>query len=71
LDGRLQVASNGSLGLSLLMPQVSEVLQRIKISDEASDAIARVLTPGSSLIVSDLGNSTETGKGTDFIVLAR
>ncbi|MDB5534771.1 MAG: hypothetical protein JWO28_3086 [Hyphomicrobiales bacterium] len=67
----VQVASNGSLSLPLLMPQASDVLQRIKISDEASDAIARVLTPGSSLIVSDLGNSTETGKGTDFIVLAR
>jgi hypothetical protein len=67
----VQVASNGSLSLPLMMPQASEVLQRIKIPDEASDAIARVLTPGSSLIVSDLGNSYETGKGTDFIVLAR
>jgi hypothetical protein len=67
----VQVAFNGTLSLPLLMPQASDVLQRIKISDEASDAIARVLTPGSSLIVSDLGNSYETGKGTDFIVLAR
>ncbi|MDF2116570.1 L,D-transpeptidase family protein [Roseiarcaceae bacterium H3SJ34-1] len=67
----VQVASNGALALPLLMPQASEVLQRIKIPDEAGDAIARALTPGSSLIVSDLGNSRETGKGTDFIVLAR
>jgi len=67
----VQVASNGALSLPLIMPQASDVLQRIKIPDEASDAIARALTPGSSLIVSDLGNSRETGKGTDFIVLAR
>lgn len=67
----VQVASNGPLSLPVMMPQASDVLQRIKIPDEASDAIARVLTPGSSLIVSDLGNSYETGKGTDFIVLAR
>jgi hypothetical protein len=67
----VQVASNGALSQPLIMPQASDVLQRIKIPDEASDAIARALTPGSSLIVSDLGNSRETGKGTDFIVLAR
>jgi len=67
----VQVASNDALALPLMMPQASEVLQRIKIPEEASDAIARALTPGSSLIVSDLGNSRETGKGTDFIVLAR
>ena len=30
-----------------------------------------LMTPGASLIISDLGMSHETGKGTDFIVLTR
>jgi hypothetical protein len=29
------------------------------------------MSPGASLIISDLGLSYETGKGTDFIVLTR
>jgi len=29
------------------------------------------MSPGASLIISDLGGSRETGKDTDFIVLTR
>ena len=30
-----------------------------------------LMTPGASLIISDLGMNHETGKGTDFIMLTR
>ena len=49
----------------------AEALDRIQIPQEALDRIAPLVTPGASLIVSDLGMSGETGKDTDFIVLAR
>jgi L,D-transpeptidase catalytic domain len=49
----------------------SEALDRIQIPQEALDRIAPYVTPGASLIVSDLGISGETGKDTDFIILAR
>ena len=45
-------------------------LERITIPQEAIDRINEVVSPGSSLIVSDEPMSAkETGKGTDFIVL--
>ena len=43
-------------------------LDRITIPEEASDRIAEMMSPGSSLIISDHGLGGETGKGTDFIV---
>jgi hypothetical protein len=49
----------------------AEALDRIHIPDEAFDRIGELLAPGTSLVVSDLGISGETGRGTDFIVLAR
>jgi hypothetical protein len=53
-----------------LMPdQARAVLERIEIPQDAVDRISELLTPGSSLIVSDHGISRETGKDTDFIVL--
>jgi hypothetical protein len=45
------------------------VLDRIEIPKEALDRITEVVSPGSSLIVSDEAISKETGKGTDFIVV--
>ena len=45
------------------------VLERIEIPQDAADRISELLTPGSSLIVSDYGISHETGADTDFIVL--
>lgn len=44
-------------------------LDRIAIPEEARNRIAEVVSPGSSLIVSDEPLSRETSKGTDFIVL--
>jgi hypothetical protein len=44
-------------------------LDRIVIPQEALDRINELVTPGSSLIVSDEDMSRETGKGTDIIVI--
>jgi hypothetical protein len=46
-------------------------LDRITIPEGALARINALMTPGASLIISDLGMSHETGKGTDFIVLTR
>jgi hypothetical protein len=35
------------------------------------EAIAQMIIPGSSLIISDQGLGDEPGEGTDFIVLTR
>jgi hypothetical protein len=47
-----------------------EALDRVAIPQEALDRISALMSPGASLIISDLGLGPETGKGTDFIVLA-
>ena len=49
----------------------NEALDRITIPDDALARITELVTPGASLIISDLGLSYETGNGTDFIVLTR
>jgi hypothetical protein len=46
-----------------------EALNRIEMPQEAIERISEMLTPGSSLIVSDQPVSGETGRDTDFIVL--
>ena len=44
-------------------------LDRIAIPQDAQDRIAGMASPRSSLIISDEALSSETGKGTDFVVL--
>lgn len=44
-------------------------LDRIEIPQDIVGRISQLLTPGSSVIVSDYGLSRETGNGTDFIVV--
>jgi hypothetical protein len=44
-------------------------LDRVTIPKETADRIAEVVSPGSSVIISDEPISKETGKGTDFVVL--
>ncbi|HKA71552.1 MAG TPA: L,D-transpeptidase [Xanthobacteraceae bacterium] len=51
--------------------QANAALDRIDIPQDAVERISDLLTPGSSLIVSDQGISRETGKDTDFIVLTK
>jgi lipoprotein-anchoring transpeptidase ErfK/SrfK len=48
-----------------------EALDRVSIPQEALDRISELMSPGASLVISDQGLGPETGKGTDFIVLAR
>ena len=49
----------------------AQVLARIEISPEVSEAIAQMIGPGSAFIVSDQGLGDETGEGTDFDVVTR
>jgi lipoprotein-anchoring transpeptidase ErfK/SrfK len=49
----------------------SEALNRVTIPQDALDRISELMSSGASLIISDQGLGPETGKGTDFIVLAR
>ena len=49
----------------------NEALERITIPDAALVRITELMSPGASLVVSDLAYSYETGRGTDFIVLTR
>jgi len=49
--------------------KASAALDRIDIPQDAVERISELLTPGSSLIVSDHGISDETGNDTDFIVV--
>jgi hypothetical protein len=48
-----------------------EALDRVTIPQEAIDRIAELLTPGSSLIITDEGLGRETGRYTEFIVETR
>jgi hypothetical protein len=49
----------------------AQALDRIQMPTEAVDRIGEILTPGSSLVVSDEGLGRETGRHTEFIVLSR
>jgi hypothetical protein len=53
------------------VPTAAEALDRITIPKEAIERISEVITPGSSLVVSDQGLGRETGRFTDFIVETR
>src|SRR6202043_3529327 len=49
--------------------QANAVLNRIEIPQDTVERISKLLTPASSLIISDNGRSHETGKDSDFIVV--
>jgi hypothetical protein len=53
------------------VPTAGASLDRITIPQAALDRISELTTSGVSLIISDQGLGTETGLGTDFIVLTR
>lgn len=57
--------------LGIRVANASAVLDRIEIPENVRKRVEEMLTPGSSLIVSDHGSSHETGEGTDFIVLTK
>jgi hypothetical protein len=52
-----------------LSDKANATLDRIEIPQETLEKISELLIPGSSLIISDYGISSETGPYTDFIVL--
>jgi hypothetical protein len=64
-DGRAHEAEPVSLDLD--SPKAA--LDRIVIPEDVSEQIAEMLSPRSSLIVSDEALSPETGKDTDFVVV--
>jgi len=49
----------------------ADALSRVAIPQEALDRISQLMSPGASLIISDKGLGSETGRGTDFVVLTR
>ena len=53
------------------MATPNEALERVQIAPEVREQIAAMITPGSSLVISDkgLGGETSPKGGTDFIVL--
>ena len=56
--------------LSVPLPdKANSALDRIEIPQDTVERISELLTPASSLIISDNGFSHETGKDTDFIVV--
>ena len=52
-----------------LSDNANTALDRLDIPEDAVEQISELLTPGSSLIISDYAISSETGPYTDFIVL--
>jgi hypothetical protein len=49
--------------------RANTALDRIDIPQDVVERISGLLTPASSLVVSDQGLGRETGRGTDFIVV--
>ena len=65
----LQAGPKGASIPNNAVEQVDALLGRVHIPSNVYDRIAALLTPGSSLIISDDAVSNETGSDTDFIVL--
>jgi lipoprotein-anchoring transpeptidase ErfK/SrfK len=57
--------------VDLAAQTAQSALDRIDIPEDVREQIADVMKPGSSLVVSDVGLSGETGEYTDFIVPLR
>jgi hypothetical protein len=62
-------AIGGTVRPDTLPDGTSAALDRIEIPQDVAERISQLLTPGSSLIVSDYELSAETGNDTDFIVV--
>lgn len=61
----------GELEVDAQAMKARTALDRLTIPDDIRTRISALLTPGSSLAISDNGISRETGRGTDFVVLTR
>ena len=62
-------ATSGTVRPDRLPDGASAALDRVEIPRDEVGRISQLLTPGSSLILSDYELSTETGDDTDFIVV--
>ena len=62
-------ATSGTVRSDRLPDSASAALDRVEIPRDEVGRISQLLTPGSSLILSDYELSTETGNDTDFIVV--
>jgi hypothetical protein len=70
LEGGQQGGAAESDGPARELPGAKEALDRIEIPQETLDRIAGMaVSPRSSLIISDEALSTETGNGTEFVVI--
>lgn len=49
----------------------TEILDRLEIPDKVRREVGKILTPGSSLIITDRSFARNTGLGTDFVVVTR
>jgi multidrug efflux pump subunit AcrA (membrane-fusion protein) len=68
-SARGQVRDDGSTAMQPDVTGAAAALERVTISDDALERISAVISPGSSLIVSDEPLSRETGPATEFIVV--
>jgi hypothetical protein len=48
-----------------------DALDRVELPAAAVERLTELMSPGASLIISDKGLGSHTGRGTDFIVLTR
>ena len=62
-------ATSGTVRPDRLPDSASAALDRVEIPRDEVSRLSQLLTPGSSLILSDYELSTETGNDTDFIVV--
>ncbi|MEP2706817.1 MAG: L,D-transpeptidase [Roseibium sp.] len=49
----------------------NELLNRVEMSDKVSKELSEILTPGTSLTITDRSFKRNTGLGTDFVVITR
>ncbi|HVT55467.1 MAG TPA: L,D-transpeptidase [Xanthobacteraceae bacterium] len=71
-NSRRQVADIADKSPVPAGPQTAaRALERIEIPKDAAEKIGVLLSPGSSLTISDYGMSDETGDGTEFIIRTR
>jgi L,D-transpeptidase catalytic domain len=51
------------------LPSAKAALDRVVIPEDTVDRITQLMSPRSSLIISDEGPSLETGRGTEFVIV--
>jgi hypothetical protein len=51
------------------LPSAKAALDRVIIPEDALDRVTQLVSPRSSIIISDEGPSSETGHGTEFVIV--